>query len=336
VLEHSFDIAGRPVGGNASPFIIAEAGSNFDQSFDKACTLIDVAAESGADAVKFQLFRADALYPPGSEMNAIFRSVELAADWVPRLAQHAASRNILFLASAFDLDSVKTLETIGVPAHKVASSETTNIRILAAMARTGKPLLISTGMCDSADITDAVQACLGAGNRRIALLQCGAVYPLPPEQANLRVMDSLTAEYGCPVGFSDHTLGSATAVAAVARGAAVIEKHFTLDRKAKGPDHFYALEPGDLKRFVADLREAHAALGGSVKEMLPEERKYGRRDGLWAARDIVPGARLTADDVSVRRPALGMRARFRDAAIGAVARRAIAKDAPIQFEDLDL
>jgi sialic acid synthase SpsE len=336
VLERAFEIAGRRIGDGAAPFVIAEAGSNFNQDYDTARALIDVAAEARVDAVKFQLFKAESLYARDSDMYATFKSVELPAEWLANLARHASARGLIFLASGFDLGSLAALEEIGVPAHKVASSETTNLRLLAAMARTGKPLLVSTGMCDGTDIAAAVEVCVGVGNHRLTLLQCGSVYPLPPEHANLRVMDVFAAQYGCPVGYSDHTLGTAAAIAAVARGAAVVEKHFTLDRSASGPDHFYALEPDELKRFAQDLREAHLSLGTGLKEMLPEERKYGRRDGLWAARDVAAGERLSANDIAVRRPALGLRARYAAIVIGAPVRRAIAKGTPIDFEDIEL
>lgn len=336
MLEPAFDISGRRIGAEAPPFVIAEAGSNFDQSLEKAMRLIDAAADAAADAVKFQLFRAEALYPAGSEMHGVFKALELKPDWLSRLTQRAKSRGLIFLASAFDAQSLETLERLNVPAHKVASSEATNPRILGAMARTGKPLIVSTGMCDGADIADAVQICLAAGNRRVALLQCCSVYPLPINDANLRVMDMLATHYGGAVGYSDHTLGNTAAIAAVARGACIIEKHFTLDRTSNGPDHFYALEPAELKRFVADLRDAHAALGSAFKGLLPDERKYGRREGLYAARDIATGQILEAADIAVRPPALGARARFAAAAVGARTRRRIAKDEPIALDDLDL
>ena len=330
----SFNIGNASIAAGGRPFIIAEAGSNFNQSLDTALRLVDTAAECGADAVKFQLFRAEELYPAGSEMHKIFKSVELNPDWVPRIAAHAAARGIQFFASAFDRKSVDVLDAAGAPAYKIASSETTNIPLLSYIAAKGKPLVVSTGMCDMVDVAEAVNACEGAGNRSIALLQCVAMYPLPPELVNLRVMDLLGEVFGCPVGFSDHTLGIGPSIAAVARGAAIIEKHFTLDRKAEGPDHFYALEPAELKALVTGAREAHAALGRPVKEMAPEERRLGRREGLYAARPIARGSTLAAEDVAARRPALGLRSRYRDTVIGAVATRDIERDAPLSWDML--
>lgn len=328
-------IAGHTVSEETPPFVIAEAGSNFNQSLDIARQLIDVAAESGAQAVKFQLFRAEALYPPGTEMHAVFKSVELNADWLDPLNSHAKDRGILFAASAFDEDSLGALEAIGVPFHKVASSETTNLALLSTMAATGKPLLISTGMCEMSDIAEAVGLCGGAGNDNLVLMQCGSVYPLPPEKANLRALASLGAAFDTQLGYSDHTLGLAAAAAAVALGARVIEKHFTLDRSMEGPDHGYALEPGELKTYVETVQEAYAALGSAAKAMLPEERAVGRRDGLYAARAIDAGAAFTAEDIAVARPATGIDARYATTIVGKTAVEAIAEGEAIGWDQVN-
>ena len=332
MLLNEFQIAGQVVGAGSAPYVIAEAGSNFNQDLDTARKLIDVAADSGADAVKFQLFSAAALYPGGGELHDIFKSVELDPAWVSKLAQHAKDRGLAFLASAFDMGSFDLLQAQGVPAHKIASSETTNLAFLHYAASQGRPLIVSTGMCDMVDVEEAVNVCLGAGNREVALLQCGAMYPLPPDLANLRVISSLAARFGCPVGFSDHTLGHAAAIAAVGLGATVFEKHFTLDRSSKGPDHFYALEPVELKAYVSGIREAHAALGSAFKEMLPKEKELGRRDGLYAARDLAVGEKIGAADVASRRPAVGLRARYAATLTGARMVKNVGKDQPLTWD----
>lgn len=327
-------IAGHRIAGDSPPFVIAEAGSNFNQSLDIAKRMIDVAAESGAQAVKFQLFRAEALYPPGTELYDIFKSIELNPDWLAPLNDHAAAAGILFAASVFDLDSLAALEAIGVPLHKVASSETTNLRLLGAIAATGKPVLISTGMCEMSDVAEAVSLCRGAGNDNLVVLQCGSVYPLPPALANLRVLDGFATGFGTQLGYSDHTLGLAAAAAAVALGARVIEKHFTLDRGMEGPDHSYAMEPGELKSYVRVVNDAFAALGSPTKAMLPEERAVGRRDGLYAARKIAAGAEIEQDDIAIQRPAVGIDARFARAVVGSEAREAIAEGEAITWSHL--
>ena len=333
-LKPAFAVGSAQIGAAARPYFIAEAGSNFDQDLDTGRRLIDIAGDAGADAVKFQLFRADALYPDGGAIHAAFKAVELNPDWVPKLAEHATARNLTFLASAFDTQSVAVLESINVLAHKIASSETTNLPLLDQIAATGKPLFLSTGMCDLVDVQEAVARCLARGNRQVALLQCGAMYPLPVEHVNLRVMDLFRDVFNAPVGFSDHSLGTHITLAAVARGAQVIEKHFTHSREAKGPDHFYALEPDELKRLIADALDVHAALGTAQKEMLPSEREHGRRDGLYAARDISDGTVLTAEDIEVLRPAIGLRARHLDAATGMRAAHAIVAGTPLTWDDL--
>jgi len=334
VLEKSIQIGQTRLGGAEPPYIIAEAGSNFNQSLDTALHLIDAAAEAKADAVKFQLFSADVLQPQGGELHAIFKSVELNPDWVPKLAAHAGHQGLHFSASAFDFGSLDVLEAIGVPFHKVASSETTNLAFVHRVAATGKPVVLSTGMCDVVDVEEAVAVCVAAGNAKVILLQCGAMYPLPADLANLRIIRSFADRFGGVVGYSDHTLGSASAAAAVGLGALVFEKHFTLDRTAKGPDHSYALEPGELKAYVAGIREAHAALGSAVKDMLPDERKFGRREGLYASRPIAVGETLAAADIVMKRPALGLRSRYAAVVVGASLKRSIQKDEPLTWDHL--
>lgn len=335
MLQPSFELAGKAIGPEASPYVIAEIGSNFDQSLDKARELIDVAAKAGADAVKFQLFRADTLYRPGDDLYEIFRSIELNPDWLETLADHAASQNVAFMASSFDPGSVDALEAVGVPAHKVASSETTNTPLLTHIAATGKPLFVSTGMCDLTDVVQAINVCRRAGNGAVALLQCGSLYPLEPAQANLKVMDTFQRLFSCPVGFSDHTLGGIAAIAAVGRGACILEKHITLDRGGDGPDHFYAMEPDEFGRLVASVREAYATLGNGEKELLAQEREIGRREGLYATRSLKAGDILSSDVVDCRRPATGIRARDIFSALGAKLGSDVAAGAPIHWQDLD-
>jgi sialic acid synthase SpsE len=336
MLERELKIGRRTIGAGTPPFIIAEAGSNHGQSLDTALRLVDAAARTGVDVVKFQLFQADALYPSGGEMHALFKSLELSRDWVPRLKAHAEEQGLLFMASAFDRGSVDVLEQAGVAAHKVASSEATHFALLAHIARAGKPMIVSTGMCDLVDVSEAVTVCEEMGNRSLVLLQCGTVYPLPPDQVHLRAMDLMHETFGCPVGFSDHTLGIHASVAAVARGAAVIEKHFTLDRQSPGPDHFYALEPAELEALVRACRETYSALGSRTKELLPEEKRLGRREGLYAARDLPRGTRLAASDIASKRPATGIRARHRDKVVGATLKEDVRSGEALEWQKLEL
>jgi len=335
MLEHDFFIAERQIGAGNSPYVIAEIGSNFDQSMDTACALIDVAADCSCDAVKFQLFKADALYPGGGEMYDTFKSIELDAGWLHALKAYSSERGLHFLVSAFDKGSVKALCDVGVPAFKVASSELTNFSLLHQIAASGMPLILATGMCDMVDVEEAVAVCEGAGNHNVALLQCGSMYPLPAEMVNLNVMKTFKNRFKCPVGFSDHTLGVYASIASAALGASVIEKHITLDKKSKGPDHFYALEPHELKALVEGIHESYMSLGSFSKNLLPEERKVGRRDGLYAAHDIAKGDIITANDVVVRRPALGLRGRYLTQVVGAKASNDITKDQPMDWSDIE-
>lgn len=334
MLKKELNIGGTLVGGSAAPYVIAEVGSNFDKNLDKARKLIDVAKEAGANAVKFQLFRADVLYPNRDGLYDIFKSIMLDAEWIPVLDKHAREQGLHFMASAFDMGSVDVLEAVKTPAHKVASSETTNLGFLHKLASTGKPMIISTGMCDMVDVEEAVNTCLGAGNSQVVLLQCGAMYPLPNDLVNLRVIQSLARRFNCPVGFSDHTLGQVAAITAVGLGATVFEKHYTLDKKGAGPDHFYALEPDELKSYISAIREAHEALGSSEKQMLPKERELGRREGLYLARNMAKGETITAADIVIKGPAVGLRARYASALVGATLAQAVGKDQPLNWDAL--
>jgi len=327
---------GKHIGTGAPAYLIAEAGSNHDRSLDTARRLIDVAATAKCDAIKFQLFDTDELYSPDDAKYALFKSIELCPDWLEPLKRHAEASGLAFFASAFDRQSADRLEAVGVPAYKIASSETTKFDLLAHIAVKAKPLFISTGMCDLIDVMEAVACCERSGNSTIALLQCVAVYPTQPADANLAVMDVYRRQFGCPVGYSDHVLGETIAVAAVARGANVIEKHITLDRTSSGPDHSYAAEPGELLEMVRQIREVELAIGDGFKDMHIEERRFGRRYGLYAARDIKAGESIVADAIVLRQPALGIRARHRDQVINLVSHQAIAANNPICWEHLGL
>lgn len=336
MLAEKFKVAGRPVERGGKPYVIAEAGANFNQSLDIAKRLIDAAAEAKADAVKFQLFKARELVSEAAEGFDVLKSVELNPDWVPVLAEHAKSRSLPFLASAFSLDALAVLEAVGVPAHKVASSEVLNLPLLAAMARTGKPIFLSTGMSDLADIALALEVIASEGNDKVSLMHCYARYPLPESEANLRVIETLSRAFGGPVGYSDHTLTRKSSVAAVALGAVTFEKHFTLDKKSEGPDHFFALEPKELADYVSAIHETHAALGDGIKTLHAEEQNGRRREGLHARRKISAGQKLTREDIEVRRPATGIRSRDHVLVLGAAARNTIEAGEPVRWTDIKL
>ena len=320
---------------DSRPYIIAEIGSNFDQDLNKAFKLIEKAAESGANAVKFQLFKADELYKKTDALYSVFKSIELNPDWLPRLKDFSEELNLDFLASAFDLKSLEILESLNVVAHKIASSETTNLKFLRKCAVTGKPLIISTGMCDMVDIEEAVNICRSANNEQIILMQCGSIYPLEPKDANLNVIHSLINRFKYPVGLSDHTLDNIASITAIGLGARVFEKHITMDKMSEGPDHFYAIEPKELDKYIHDINQAFMSLGSHQKSLLSLEKEIGRREGLYITRDISSGDTISADDIESKRPALGIRSRYKNSIIGSNIQRDLKKGSPIYWEDLN-
>ena len=318
------------------PYIIAEIGSNFDQNFNKACKLIELAKESGANAVKFQLFRAEALYPEKNDLYKIFNEIQLDSSWIEKLKNHAELCKVDFLASAFDPYSFEILEKNNVIAHKIASSETTNLGFVNKVAKTGKPLLISTGMCDFVDVEEAINISYASNNFKICIMQCGSVYPLNYKDTNLNVIKAYKKRFGHIVGFSDHTLDNIAATTAVGLGARVFEKHITLNKTDKGPDHFYALEPQEFKSYVSAINNSFLCLGSKDKFLLDEERKLGRREGIYLSREIQKGDLIKKTDLIIKRPALGIRSRYINYVIGSKAAKDLKKDQFLNFEDLNI
>jgi sialic acid synthase SpsE len=336
MLQEEFFVGKVKVTAGGKPYIIAEIGSNHDQSLDKALKIIDMAVEAGAHAVKFQLFKARKMYPVGTEMYNIFKSIELDTTWLPTLVEHCRKAGVEFMTSPFDKASAVLLHEIGVRAFKIASSEVTKAGLLSCIASFSKPMFISTGMCDLVDVHDAVTCCLRAGNTQVALLQCGAMYPLPEEYVNLRVIDTFSKLFNCPVGLSDHTSGMTAAVAAIGRGACVIEKHITLDKNADGPDHFFAMEPSEFNKFIEMINDAYKCLGSPHKKMLADEREKGRREGIYAARDIAKGDVLKKTDILVQGPAVGIRKRHLLTVLGATSRKSFPKGSALLWDGLRL
>jgi len=327
-------IRNKYIGENDPVFIIAEIGSNHNQDFSLAKKLIDVSAKAGVDAVKFQLFSADKLYPKTDKLYQIFKNIELNIDWIGKLKTYANSRNLIFFASAFDDKSIEILNNNQIPLYKWASSETTNLYNLRKAASYGKPIIISTGMCDMADVYEALQVCYSVGNDNIVLLHCTSLYPTRADQVNINAMVSLINMFQVCAGLSDHTLSSTAAIAAVANGAKVIEKHITLDRKMKGPDHFYAIEPNELIKFVEAIRETEECMGSDKIEIHPDVVKIARREGIYAKSEINKGEVIKPEMLEVKRPALGVKSRYIRAIIGARAKRKISMNKPITWRDL--
>ena len=331
-------------------FIIAEAGVNHNGSLDLAVRLVDAAKASGADAVKFQTFRADMLatrsahkapYQERTTSNAesqfeMLQRLELDAAAHRRLIDHCQQVGIQFLSSPFDSQSADLLDTMNVPLFKVPSGEITNLPFLEHLAGKGRPLILSTGMSTLGEVEEAVHVLKAAGATQLTLLHCVTEYPAPYAEVNLRAMQTMKFAFGLPVGYSDHTTGIEVAIAAVALGAEVIEKHFTLDRSLPGPDHAASLEPFELHQMVTAIRHVEAALGTGIKAPAPCELSNisVARKSVVAARSFPTGHQLAAGDLDVKRPGNGLAPKLLPTLIGRTLRVDVAKDEIISWDHL--
>lgn len=304
--------------------IIAEAGVNHNGSIELAKQLVDVAAEAGADYVKFQTFKAEKIASKSAEKAqyqknttgntegqlSMLKKLELSYNDHLALIGHCKSKNIRFLSTPFDLDSIDLLKQLGVRLGKIPSGEITNLPYLKKMAACFDELILSTGMADMKEIKEAINLILSTGfsKEKLTVLHCTTEYPAPFNEVNLTAMNSIQKEFGVRVGYSDHTKGIEVPVAAVALGAAVIEKHFTLDRNMEGPDHKASLEPGELKAMVSVIRNIEQALGDGVKKPTDSELKNRAvaRKSIVAARDLDQGHVITLDDLIMKRPGHGI------------------------------
>lgn len=338
------NIGGRAVGDGHPCFVIAEIGSNHNQDFDLARRLIDAAAQAGVDAVKFQTFRASSHYSkntPGFnylnniDTHELIRSLELNRSWQANLKRHAEENGIIFFSSPCDSDALSGLVAMDTPAYKVASFDLTDDSLVFEIAATGKPLILSTGMASWNDIQFALDAARSAGNNQIVLLQCTSLYPAPTYLSNLRAMVSMRSAFGALVGYSDHTMGDHIALAAVAMGACMIEKHFTLDRTLPGPDHAFAIEPDEMGEMMRKIREIEDAFGDGFKNgPRQEEREMaekGRRS-LHARVSIAAGQTIDLGMLVVKRPGLGIPPFLKSQVIGRVARTNIDADQWITWD----
>jgi N,N'-diacetyllegionaminate synthase len=325
-------VNGRKIGAGEPCYVLAEAGVNHNGDLGLAHKLVDTAADAGADAVKFQTFSADRLVTrraPKAEyqqqrtgadesQHAMLKQLELDEAEHLQLLKHCQDRGILFVSTPFDEQSADMLERLGVRMFKMSSGELTNLPFQAHVARKGKPVVVSTGMGTMEEIAETVATVRSSGSPPLALLHCVSAYPTPPEDANLLAMSSLHVAFAVPVGWSDHTMGLAISFAAVALGACVLEKHFTLDRSLPGPDHVASLEPDELKALIAGVKEVGSAIGDGRKRPRPAELNVidVARKSLVAARDLKAGNVLASGDIAVLRPGTGMAPKYRDFLIG--------------------
>ena len=346
----AFIVAGRAIGAGEPVFVVAEAGVNHNGDAALARRLVDAAAECGADAVKFQTFSVDALLTreapkagyqlettgSGESQRDMLARLELGTDTLAELAERAAKRGLVFFSTPFDEASADVLEALGVALFKVPSGEITNLPLLRHVARKRRPVIVSTGMATMEEVADAVRAIREAGDPPLALLHCLSAYPAPAAEVNLRAMDALSARFGCPVGYSDHTLDVDIAVAAVARGASIIEKHLTLDTSLPGPDHRASLTPPEFRAMVQAIRRVESALGDGVKRAMPSEIDTRRvaRKSLVAARALRTGERLAAADLTSKRPGTGISPAELPLVLGLRLTRDVAADEVISWEAL--
>lgn len=343
-------IGDRLVGEGEPCFVIAEAGSNHNRDFTQALKLIDVAKEAGADAVKFQTYSAESLYskktPKMSYLKKkelsgkdesvweLLKRIEIPREWHKDLASYCKEKEIIFLSTPFDLKAVNELDEVGVLAYKIASFEINHFPLLHYVSKKKKPIILSTGMADLSDIEKALDIIYAEGNHEVILLHCAINYPPHYKDINLRAMETMRQAFQLPVGFSDHTMEITADIAAVALGACMIEKHYTLNRKLPGPDHPFALEPDELKRMVKSIRDTEDALGSPIKRHTKAEEemyKLGRRS-LVAACNILKGTTLTETMIAVKRPGFGIATEMISVLVGRVAKVDIEEDDILTWE----
>jgi N-acetylneuraminate synthase len=343
-------IAGRQIGAGYPPYVIAELSGNHNGKLERALLLMDAAKQAGADAVKLQTYTADTITIDhdgpgftiegglwnGRRLHELYREAHTPWEWHPALFEHARKIGIACFSSPFDPSAIDLLEGLDAPAYKIASFEIVDLPLIRYAARTGKPLIISTGMAAADEIAEAAAAAREAGVGGIALLHCVSGYPTPAEEMNLSRIAALAARYDCPIGLSDHTLGTDVPVAATALGAAIIEKHVTLARADGGPDAAFSLEPPELAALVSGVRTAHAALGRADYGRAPSEQaNMSFRRSLYAVKDIAAGEPLTEKNVRSIRPGYGLAPKHLPDVLGRRARIAIARGTPMSFDLVD-
>jgi len=346
-VKFCIEINDRKIGNGYPVYIVAEISANHNQKFDQAVELIKAAKEAGADAVKFQTYTPDTLTIKsdrpefrigggtlwdGITLYDLYAEAYTPWEWQPKLKEVAEELGLDFFSTAFDPTAVDFLEEMGVPVHKIASFEIVDIPLIEKMARTGKPLIVSTGMATLGEIEEAVRAARNAGATQIALLKCTSAYPSPPEEMNLRTIPHLAESFGVPVGLSDHTLGIAVPVAAVALGACIVEKHFTLSRNIPGPDSAFSLEPHEFKAMVEAIRTVEKALGKvhyGVSEREAGSRVFRR--SLFVVKDIKVGELFTEENVRSIRPGHGLHPRYLKDVLGRRATRDITAGTPLTW-----
>jgi len=347
--DTAITIAGRKIGTGHPCFIIAEAGVNHNGDMKLAHQLIDAAVAAGADAIKFQSFVAEELVTQntpkanyqvettgddGGQM-AMLKALELTPAQQAEIKQHCDDSGIIYLCTPYENISADMLDDLGVAAYKVASTDTTNIPFLRYLADKGRPVILSTGMSDEEEVEDAM-AGLSAVKGKTAILHCTSEYPAPPEESNLRAIRNLCEKFDCPVGYSDHSAGIGVSPYAVAAGASIIEKHFSLDKDMPGPDHRASINPRELTELVKTVREIEIILGDGTKTPKASElkNKDKMQKSLVARRDIAAGQVITEEDLAIKRPGTGLAPKLFDEVIGRKALSAVSSDSVLTESDI--
>lgn len=342
------EIGKRRIGQGSRAYCIAELSANHNQDFSQAVRIIEAAKDAGADAVKLQTYTPDTITIQsrqeyfrvgggtlwdGRTLYELYGEAYTPWDWQPKLKKVANDLGMDLFSSAFDDTAVDFLENMGVPAHKLASFELVDIPLLRKMARTGKPLIMSTGMARLEEIEEAVIAAREAGASQIALLKCTSAYPAPPEEMNLKTIPEMARRFHVPVGLSDHTMGVAASIAAVALGASILEKHLTLSRSTPGPDSAFSLEPHEFKAMVDSVRIAEKALG-EVHFGLSDKEQSSRvfRRSLFVVENVKQGEFFSRSNVRSIRPGYGLHTRHLDEVLGKRAARDIERGTPVSWD----
>ena len=340
-------IAGREIGPGFPTYVIAEISANHNHDFEQAVRIVHAARDCGADAVKLQTYTPDTITIDsdaeafrigkgtvwaGRKLYELYGEAYTPWDWQPKLKSIANSLGMACFSSPFDAGAVEFLESIDVPAYKIASFEAIDLPLIERVARTGKPVIISTGMANVQEIGEAVACVRGTANSQVALLKCTSAYPAPPNEMNLRTIPDMARRFRTPVGLSDHTLGITVPVTAVSLGACIVEKHFTLSRHNPGPDSSFSLEPSEFKEMVAAIRTAEAALGDVVYQISEREQasKVFRRS-LFVVEDVSAGEAFTEVNVRSIRPGYGLPPKYLSMILGHRAATNLKRGTPLDW-----
>ena len=343
-------IAGRLIGPENPPYVIGELSANHNGDIARSFAIMEAARDAGADAVKLQTYTPDTITIDcdrpeflisgglwdGNTLYELYKKAATPWEWHPALFAKGRELGLTVFSSAFDETAVDLLEDLEAPAYKIASFEAVHLPLIARVARTGKPMIISTGMADEREIADAVETARGGGCEQLMLLHCISGYPTAPEEVNLRTIDDMRRRFGVEVGWSDHTLGTAVSTAAVALGATAIEKHVTLRRSDGGPDSAFSLEPNELAKLVTDSRDAWVAVGRTrYTRTDSEQSSLVFRRSIFAVADVAEGDVLTTDNVRIIRPGHGLPPKHLSDVLGRRAARDIARGTPLDWSLLD-